>query len=167
MIIYTNAGMLHGNTQAELIKPITIGFTDQLHGWWEYYLTLIQKTSILTSVKLNEEGKPLLNAYGQTISNVVETLVHNILINFSGNVSDQNEKYREQLINLRCRTLSDFRWYKDVFLSLFFQLFNSNEEFWKEKFISGLPTHFAEKIKNVLREQNNGRLNYANYTYGD
>lgn len=50
---------------------------------------------VLNSVKLTEEGKPFLDANGQTISNVVETLIHNILINFSKNDSDQIEKYRD------------------------------------------------------------------------
>ena len=31
MIIFTNAWMLYGNSQAEMITPITIGFTSQLH----------------------------------------------------------------------------------------------------------------------------------------
>lgn len=52
-----------------------------------------------------------------------------------------------------------------MYLSFLFQLFNSNEEFWNENFILGHPTQFAEKVKNVLRERNNGRLNYNNHTY--
>lgn len=59
------------------------------------------------------------------------------------------------------------RWYKDIFLGKSFQLDNPNEDFWKENFISGLPRLIVEKVKDSLRDQNNGSLNYSNYHYGD
>jgi hypothetical protein len=43
---------------------------------------------------------------------------------------------------------------------------DSNQPFWKEKFINGLPHLFAHKIKQVLVNQNNV-IEYDNLTYGN
>ena len=43
---------------------------------------------------------------------------------------------------------------------------DSNEPFWKEKFINGLPSLFAHKIREVL-SNTNGIIDYKNLTYGD
>lgn len=43
--------------------------------------------------------------------------------------------------------MPDFRWYKDTFLPKLYQLLDPNQEFWKEKFISGLPPLFAKKVR--------------------
>ncbi|XP_068648929.1 uncharacterized protein [Aristolochia californica] len=77
---------------------------------------------------------------------------------FSGNLTSQTDKGREVLQNLRCRTLSHFRWYKDVFLAKVVQRLDTNNEYWKAKFIDGLPTLFATKVRkrlgNELKKQN-------------
>jgi hypothetical protein len=75
-------------------------------------------------------------------------------------------KVHDQLSNLRCPTLSDFRWYKDVFHSRVMLREDSNQPFWKEKFINGLPHLFAHKIKQVLVNENNV-IEYDNLTYGN
>ena len=64
------------------------------------------------------------------------------------------------MINLKCKTISDFRWYKDTYFSKLYQLSDPNKEFWKENFISGLPPLFAKKIINRLRNKGDGRINY-------
>ena len=58
----------------------------------------------------------------------------------------------ELLLNLKCPTLSHFRWYKDVFLSKIFQIENCNNDFWKKKFISGLPKLFSDWIQENLKK---------------
>lgn len=40
-----------------------------------------------------------------------------------------------------------------------------NNSHWKSKFISGLPTLFAERVWKTLRDGPN--INYDNYTYGN
>ena len=40
-----------------------------------------------------------------------------------------------------------------------------NQSFWKEKFISGLPRLFSERIKIKLRDQLNGQIPYDKLTY--
>ena len=39
--------------------------------------------------------------------------------------------------------------------------------YWKEKFISGLPTLFAEKVRQRIRNIHNGRIPYESLTYGE
>ncbi|KAL6342860.1 hypothetical protein AAG906_016879 [Vitis piasezkii] len=44
---------------------------------------------------------------------------------------------------------------------------NCNQSFWKEKFISGLPKLFSERIRIKIREQYNGQIPYDKITYGE
>nr|XP_009604564.1 nucleolar protein 58-like [Nicotiana tomentosiformis] len=39
--------------------------------------------------------------------------------------------------------------------------------FWKERFISGLPRSFAEKVRTKIKDKFNGLIPYDNLTYGD
>ncbi|XP_059310059.1 uncharacterized protein LOC132061224 [Lycium ferocissimum] len=92
---------------------IIAGFTGQLKGWWDNYLTQEQRSNILNAVK--REGtsqEPVI------VPNAVYSLVINIIEHFSGRWSDNNETIRTMLQNLRCQTLTSFRWYKDEGLAL-------------------------------------------------
>ncbi|KAG5609736.1 hypothetical protein H5410_021017 [Solanum commersonii] len=93
------------------------------------------------------------------------TLVLNIIEYFSGRWSDNSETIRTLLQNLRCKTLTSFRFYKDVFLSRVMELPECNRTHWKSKFIDVLPTLFAERVRKTLRGENHS-INYENYTYG-
>ncbi|CAB4303202.1 unnamed protein product [Prunus armeniaca] len=42
-----------------------------------------------------------------------------------------------------------------------------NVDFWKEKFLSGLPILFAEKVRNRIKDKNGGVIPYGSYTYGE
>lgn len=42
-----------------------------------------------------------------------------------------------------------------------------NQSFWKEKFISGLPRLFSERIRIKIREQFNGQIPYDKLTYSE
>jgi len=48
--------------------------------------------------------------------------------------------------------LSDYRWYKDVFLTNVLKREDGHQQFWKERFIAGLPKLFGECILNRLRQ---------------
>jgi hypothetical protein len=71
------------------------------------------------------------------------------------------------LNNLRCPTMSDYRWYQDVFHSRVMLKLDSQKPYWKEKFIDGLPSLFAHKVKDELINPNTGMIDYENLTYGD
>uniref|UniRef100_A0A7N0TK87 Peptidase A2 domain-containing protein n=1 Tax=Kalanchoe fedtschenkoi TaxID=63787 RepID=A0A7N0TK87_KALFE len=96
-----------GNTDLNIAKLITAGFTGQLKDWWDNYLTPQNKDEILSTVK---------QEHGRIIENAVYTLVINIIEHFTGRISDNSENIRTLLQNLRCKTLTNFRWYKDTFL---------------------------------------------------
>ena len=62
--------------------------------------------------------------------------------------------------------MSDFRWCEDVFTFRVMVRDDGNKPFWKEKFIDGLPSLFAHKIRTVLTNSN-GIIDYNSLTYGD
>ncbi|XP_070045124.1 uncharacterized protein [Nicotiana tomentosiformis] len=95
----------------------------------------------------------------------VYTLVLTILEHFNGRFTNQNETVRTLLNGLRCRTLSEFRWYKDTFMSRVMELPKNKYEHWKAKFIDGLPSLFAERVRKTLRGSY-GKIPYKDYTYG-
>ncbi|GAV81781.1 LOW QUALITY PROTEIN: zf-CCHC domain-containing protein, partial [Cephalotus follicularis] len=70
------------------------------------------------------------------------------------------------LSNLRFRKLQDFRWYKDTFMTEVLNREDANQPYWKEKFITGFPTLFAE-IKSKYREKHKGVVPYETLTCGD
>ena len=153
MMMYSTICKSNGNTDKDIAKMIIAGFTGQLKGWWDNYLSQNNKDNILSAIK--EENS-------QQIDNSVYTLVVNIIEHFTGRWSDNSENIRTLLQNLRCRTL---RWYKDTFLSRVMELKESNSAHWRSKFIDGLPPLFAERVRKNLRK-GDININYDNYTYG-
>jgi hypothetical protein len=138
-------------SQIEVLDLLVTGFTGTLLQWWDKHLSQQQKDSIRHSVKLDPEGNPLFNeAAGMANSDAINTLVFTIIEHFIGTPSELVSRIHDQLSNLRCPTMSDFRWYKDVFISRVMVRDDSSQPFWKEKFINGLPSLFAHKIKQVL-----------------
>ena len=69
------------------------------------------------------------------------------------------------MLNLRCPTLSHFKWYKDVFLSKILTKEDSYNDFWTEKFLSRFPPIFAEWVRAKLRAKHNGNIPYSYYMF--
>ena len=44
---------------------------------------------------------------------------------------------------------------------------DSQKPYWEEKFIDGLPSLFAHKVKDELINTDSGLIDYENLTYGD
>ncbi|EYU30427.1 hypothetical protein MIMGU_mgv11b019214mg [Erythranthe guttata] len=88
----------------------------------------------------------------------VTTLILTISLHFIGHPSHLKDRNGELLSNLRCRKLSDFQNYKNTFLSRVMLREDSNQPFWKEKFVTGLPTLLSEKIRNKIRETNTFKI---------
>jgi hypothetical protein len=63
--------------------------------------------------------------------------------------------------------MSNYRWYQDVFLSRVMVRSNSQKPYWKEKFIDGLTSLFAHKVKDKLINTDIGSIDYEDLTYGD
>ncbi|KAG5599471.1 hypothetical protein H5410_030841 [Solanum commersonii] len=96
---------------------------------------------------------------------VVYTLVVTILEHFSGRFTNQYETVHTLLNGLRCRTLGEFQWYKDTYMSRVMELPENSYGHWKAKYIDGLPSLFVKRVKKILRNEL-GEILYKDYTYG-
>ncbi|KAG5575448.1 hypothetical protein H5410_055582 [Solanum commersonii] len=140
-------------------------FTDQLRGWWDNYMSIEQKATVVNVIVDNKGVDNLGMALVKNREDVVYTLVLTILEHFNDRFTSQYEIVRTLLNGLRCRTLGEFRWYKDTYMSRVMQLPENNYEHWKTKFIDGLPPLFAKRDRKALRN-NHGEIPYKDYTYG-
>uniref|UniRef100_UPI00339624F5 hypothetical protein n=1 Tax=Acinetobacter baumannii TaxID=470 RepID=UPI00339624F5 len=59
------------------------------------------------------------------------------------------------------------RWYKDMFITKVMLRDDCKNDYWKERFLSGLPPRFAEKIRSKIRDRCEGKIPYSDMTYGD
>ncbi|GAV65273.1 hypothetical protein CFOL_v3_08788, partial [Cephalotus follicularis] len=135
MTMVNNAYKIKNTSNKVVANLLIVGFTRQLKTWWDNVLTVQQQTEILYSIQTDEIGEPILDLNNEPIEDSVATLIYNITKYFIGDPTYSKDRAADQLSNLRYKKLQDFRWYKE----------------WKEKFITGLPTLFAEKIKKKYR----------------
>ena len=150
-----------------MAQIIVAGFTDQLKGWWNNYLTFEDRNGILKAYMINEENEVVKDKEGQDIENAVATLIFSISKHFIGDPAKIKDKIADLLTNLKCPKLHDFRWYREVFLIKVMLRLDYNKSFWKEKFISGLPRLFSKRIRIKIMEQFNGQIPYDKLTYGE
>ena len=125
-------------------QTIVDGFTSQLKGWWDNYLTFEDKNGILKAYRINEENEVVKNEDGQDIEDAVATLIYSISKHFIRNPIKIKDKIVDLLTNLKCPKLHDFRWYREDFLTKVMLRSDCNQSFWKEKFISGLSRLLSE-----------------------
>ncbi|XP_057723845.1 uncharacterized protein LOC130939785 [Arachis stenosperma] len=86
---------------------------------------------------------------------------------FIGDPSLWKDRSAELLSNLRCKTMSDFRWYKDTFLTRVYTREDSQQPFWKEKFLAGLPKSLGDKVRDKIRSLTpDGIIPYDELSYG-
>ena len=138
----------HDLDQPEIVNLLVIGFFGTLHGWWDSYLTEDSKESIKNAVKKNDKGFPIFDeSISYVILDGVNTLIYTILKHFVGTPSNISSRVSDLLNNLRCPTMSDYRWYQDVFISRVVLRKNCHKSYWKERFIDSLPPIFAHKVK--------------------
>ncbi|KAG5059726.1 hypothetical protein JHK87_000755 [Glycine soja] len=112
-----------------------------------------------------------LQILGETIKtkipDAVNTLIFTIAQHFIGDPSLWKDRSAELLSNLKCRTLADFRWYRDTFLTRVYTREDSQQPFWKEKFLAGFPRSLGDKVRDKIRSQSaNGDIPYENLSYG-
>ena len=165
MTLLTNVYKNNGKLDQQIAHLIVIGFTGQLKGWWDHYLSNDDRHKILTTIKTETDGSVIMTN-NHPSQDAVNTLIFTITKHFVGDPNQYKERASDVLINLRCLQLSNFRWYKDVFISKVFSRNDYQQSYWKEKFIAGLPYFFAQKVR--LDMANNDRtIDYPNLTYGD
>ena len=97
---------------------LVTGFSGTLGGWWDSYLTEESRDSIKHAVKKNDEGLCIFDeSFGCGIPDGVNTLIYTILKHFVGTLNNISSQVSDYLNNLRCPTMSDYRWYQDFFIS--------------------------------------------------
>ena len=167
MTMVANNYLNEGRPYTEVIELIALGFTRKLLQWWSNYLTKESKEDIKNAIQKDEEGTLIFDEHiGRGISDGVNTLIYTIMKHFVGKPSNITSRIYNQLSNLRCKTLGEYRWYEDVFTIRVMRRRDCNSPFWKEKFINGLPKLFGEKVKETLSTPL-GVIDYDNLTYGD
>ena len=107
----------HNLDQAKIVHILTTGFSRTLCGWWEKYLIEESRESIKKTVKKDDDGLPIFDErIGQGIPDGVNTLIYTIIKHFVGTLSNISSHISDYLKNLCCPTMSDYRWYQDVFI---------------------------------------------------
>ncbi|RDX86682.1 hypothetical protein CR513_31957, partial [Mucuna pruriens] len=133
--------------------------------------------SSLVDVQYEERGELIQNSFSKNeISTCnLDGMSEQTILNSARSETNQEDdvatiifknKIANQLINLYCPTMSDYKWYKDTFLSIVTLREDGSAKFWKEKFIVGLPRLFSEKVKMNLERHYGNPINYDSLTYG-
>ncbi|KAG5010323.1 hypothetical protein JHK87_018838 [Glycine soja] len=142
----------HECSEETIIDILVAGFSGQLKG---------------CAVKTDLNGKVITNDDDKEIHDAVNTLIFTIAQHFIGDPSLWKDRSAELLSNLKCRTLADFRWYRDTFLTRVYTREDSQQPFCKEKFLAGLPRSLGDKVRDKIRSQSgNGDIPYENLSYG-
>jgi len=103
--------------------------------WWDNFLTEEEHNRILEFKRVTRDSSGIEIEE----STAAALLIHTITLHFFGNPKEDQASVKSILINLRCPTLSDYRWYKHAFLTNVLKREDGHQQFWKERFIVGLP----------------------------
>lgn len=152
-------------TDATICKMIVAGFTGQLKGWWDNFLSNEERQAIFEA-KNQLTGVDILGRqFPAEREDTIYTLMLTIIQYFGGRFTNQHENIRTLLNSLRCRYLGKFRWYKDTFLARVMDLPEFRLEHWKSRFIDGVPPLFAERVRKSIKGQY-GAIPWTDFTYG-
>ena len=100
IMMYSTVAKSNGNSDKAVAKMIIAGFTGQLKGWWDNYLTKNEHNTILNTVKIEN---------GVESTTAIYTLIVKIIEHFTGRWSDNSENIRTLINGLKCPTLTSFR----------------------------------------------------------
>ena len=84
---------------------------------------------------------------GCSILDDLNTPIYTILKYFVDTPSNISPRVSGLLNILRCSTMTNYRWYQDVFVSRIMLWKDCHKPYWKERFIDGLPPIFDHKVK--------------------
>ena len=57
-------------------QTIVVGFTGQLKGWWDNYITFEDRNGILKAYRINENSEVVMDEDGQDIEDAVDNLIY-------------------------------------------------------------------------------------------
>ena len=146
MFMAYQAYKVQGVTNAVAALSIVVGFVGQLKFWWDNILTTEAREAIL-SHKYTQR-----NSSGMDVEeeDVVESLLHTITLHFIGNPKEEKAMEKTILINLRCPNFTDYRWYKDGFLT---------------KFLKWKMAHKISGKKDLLQDYQNSSENVCSVNF--
>ncbi|QHO23737.1 uncharacterized protein DS421_12g366140 [Arachis hypogaea] len=72
----------HETFEEAMANIIISGFSGQLKGWWDNYLSDDQKQSIFSAIKVNDQNEPIIGDDGEPIPDAVNTLIFTIASHF-------------------------------------------------------------------------------------
>jgi hypothetical protein len=126
MSMVINAYMTsHSLTDLDIVDLLTTGFSGTLSNWWDdKHLTQESKTQIKTAVKIDDDGTPVLND-GKQLPDGVNTLIYTIIKHFVGTPSNITARISDYLNNLRCPSMSDYRWYH-IYIYIYIYIYLSS-----------------------------------------
>ena len=105
-----------GITNTEVVELIVLGFTGKLLDWWNNCMTAASKDDIKHAIQKDEDENPIFDeSIGRGVPDGVNTLIYTIMKHFIGKPSNITSRIYDQLSNLRCKNLGEYRWYEDVF----------------------------------------------------
>lgn len=107
-MVYEIECLMFGHCQDNIIIVVITDLTRQLFGWWYDYLSNSQRHSILAAIKKDENDDPILDENGREQGDQI-TFILNVIEYFVGEIRDMSQKNKEQLMNLKYHTLTDFR----------------------------------------------------------
>ena len=128
----TNQSLSH----LEIVDLLTTRFSETLRNCWDKHLTKDSREKIRNVVKKDEEGFPIFDEQiGTGEPDGVNTLIYTIIKHFVGTPSNITSRISNYLNNLRCPTMSNYRWYQDVFLSRVMVRSDSQKPYWKKNLL--------------------------------
>ncbi|KAA0065791.1 hypothetical protein E5676_scaffold546G001830 [Cucumis melo var. makuwa] len=79
--------------------------------------------------------------------------------------SDQSMK---ALLGKKCPKMSDFKWYKDTFMSRLYNLTTCRDIVWKHKYVEELPKYVRERFYSTMVTDSGGTdIDWEGISYGD
>ncbi|KAA0037024.1 polyprotein [Cucumis melo var. makuwa] len=130
-------------------------FTGNLRSWWHNHLTDANREAIKDAVLEKTEQGPNGDVV-TTQPNSVNTLVYVAIKHFIGRTTLYSDQPMEGLLGMKCPKMSDFKWYKDTFMSRLYNLMTCRDVVWKHKYVEGLPKYVKEKFYSTM-VTNSGR----------
>ena len=167
MTMVANNYLNENRPHIEVVELLALSFIGKLLSWWNHYLIEESKKEVKNAVQKDQDRCPIFDeAIGRGVLDGVNTLIYTITTHFIGTPSNVTTKIHDQLSNLKCPTLSDYRWNEDVFTTRVMHRNDCNSLLWKEKFINGLPSIFAYKTRETL-SNTLSVIDYDDLAYGD
>ena len=117
MTMAAGAYRIKGNNDQSIVNIIIAGFTGQLKGWWDNYVSPEDKARVLSSKKIIVKTENNIQIQTEE-DDMVNTLIFTIMKSFVGNPTHFQTRASETLINLTCPTLTDFELIHSILISL-------------------------------------------------